>query len=83
MLESDGDFLGVKAIGLAKHGEKQMMNPSTHDRIKGEFHEVKGKLNEKVGQLTNDAGLEAAGKAESLGAQVQTIVSQVEKVFER
>jgi uncharacterized protein YjbJ (UPF0337 family) len=68
---------------LAGDGEKQMMNPSTNDRIEGKFHEVKGKIKEKAGQVTNDPGLEAEGKAENLGGKIQKKVGQVEKIFEK
>jgi uncharacterized protein YjbJ (UPF0337 family) len=57
------------------------MKPSTKDKAKGEFHEVKGKAKEKVGRATNNPDLEAEGQVEKIGGKVQTKIGQVEKVL--
>ena len=59
------------------------MKPSTNDRIKGKFHELKGAAKETAGQVTNNPNLEAKGQAEKLAGKVQKKVGQVEKVFEK
>ena len=43
------------------------MKPSTKDKAKGKFHEVKGKVKEKVGRATNKPDLEAEGQGEKIG----------------
>ena len=58
-----------------------MIKPSTKDRVKGDFHELKGKVKEKAGQLTNDPDLEADGQAEEITGKTQSKVGQVKKVF--
>jgi uncharacterized protein YjbJ (UPF0337 family) len=59
------------------------MKPSTTDRAKGKFHEVKGKVKEKVGRATNNPDLEADGQVEKIGGKVQKKIGQVEKVLEQ
>jgi uncharacterized protein YjbJ (UPF0337 family) len=59
------------------------MKPSTNDRVKGKFHEVKGTVKEKAGQLTNDPGLQAEGIVETAAGRVQGILGQVEKSLEK
>ena len=57
------------------------MKPSTKDKAKGKFHEVKGKVKEKVGRATNNPDLEAEGQGEKIGGKIQKKVGQVEKVL--
>lgn len=59
------------------------MKPSTKDRIKGKFHELKGNVKEKAGQVTNNPTLAAEGRNEELAGKVQTKVGQIEQVFEK
>lgn len=59
------------------------MKPSTKDRIKSKFHEVKGKAKETVGQVTNNPGLEAEGTAERLAGKIQNKIGQLAKVLEK
>ncbi|MGC2515529.1 MAG: CsbD family protein [Terriglobales bacterium] len=59
------------------------MKPSTKDKIKGTFHEVKGKVKEKAGQVTNNPDLKAEGTAEHTAGKVEKKVGQIEKVFEK
>jgi uncharacterized protein YjbJ (UPF0337 family) len=58
------------------------MKPSTRDKAKGTFHEVKGKVKEKVGRATNNPDLEVEGQVEQIGGKVQKKIGQVEKVLE-
>jgi uncharacterized protein YjbJ (UPF0337 family) len=62
---------------------RKQMNPSTKDKMKGTFHEVKGKVKEKAGQVTNNPDLKAKGKAENIAGKVEKKVGQIEKVLER
>jgi uncharacterized protein YjbJ (UPF0337 family) len=62
---------------------RKQMNPSTKDKIKGNFHEAKGELKKKTGQLTNNPDLEAKGRAEQNTGKVEKKVGQIEKVFEK
>jgi uncharacterized protein YjbJ (UPF0337 family) len=55
------------------------MKPSTKDKAKGTFHEVKGKVKEKVGRATNDPVLEAEGQIERTRGKIQKKIGQVEK----
>ena len=57
------------------------MKPSTKDKAKGKFHEVKGKVKEKVGRATNNPDLEAEGQVEKIGGKVQKKIGHVEKVL--
>ena len=57
------------------------MKPSTEDKAKGKFHEVKGKINEKVGRATNNPTLEAKGKGERIGGKMKTKFGQIEKTI--
>jgi uncharacterized protein YjbJ (UPF0337 family) len=57
------------------------MKPSTKDKAKGTFHEVRGKVKETVGRATNDPDLEAEGQVEKVGGKVQKKIGQVEKVL--
>jgi len=57
------------------------MKPSTKDKAKGTFHEVRGKVKETVGRATNDPDLEAEGQVEKVGGKVQKKLGQVEKVL--
>ena len=57
------------------------MKPSTKDKAKGKFHEVKGKVKAKVGRATNNPDLEAEGHVEKIGGKVQKKIGQVEKVI--
>ena len=59
------------------------MKPSTKDKAKGKFHEVKGKVKEKVGRATNNPDLEAEGQGEKIGGKIQKKIGQVEKVLGR
>ena len=59
------------------------MKPSTKDKAKGQFHEVKGKVKEKVGRATNNPDLEAEGQVEKIGGKVQKKIGQVENVLEK
>ena len=59
------------------------MSTSTKDEIKSTFHEVKGEIKKKVGQITNNADLEAEGKAEHHAGKVEKKVGQIKKVFEK
>jgi uncharacterized protein YjbJ (UPF0337 family) len=55
------------------------MKPSTKDKAKGTFHEVKGKVKEKVGRATQNPDLEVEGRVEQGRGKVQKKVGQVEK----
>ena len=57
------------------------MKPSTKDKAKGKFHEVKGKIKEKVGRATNNPTLEAEGKGERVGGKMKTKFGQIEKTI--
>ena len=57
------------------------MKPSTKDKAKGTFHEVKGKVKEKVGRATNNPDLEAEGRVEKIVGKVQRKIGQVKKVL--
>ena len=59
------------------------MKPSTTDKVKGKFHEVKGTVKEKAGQLTNNRGLEAESIVEKAAGKVQGILGRVEKSREK
>lgn len=59
------------------------MKPSTKDRIKGKFRELKGNVKEKAGQVTNNPTLAAEGRNDELAGKVQTKVGQIEQVFEK
>jgi uncharacterized protein YjbJ (UPF0337 family) len=59
------------------------MKPSTDDKAKGTFHEVKGKVKETVGRATNNPELEAEGLGENIGGKVQKKIGQVEKILEK
>lgn len=59
------------------------MTQSTKDQIEGTLHKVTGAVKEKVGQVLNSPGLTAEGQDEKLAGNVQTKVSQIEKVFEK
>ena len=59
------------------------MKPSTKNKMKGDFHEMKGKAKEKAGQVTNSPKLAAEGRNEKLAGKIQKKVGQVEKVFEK
>lgn len=56
-----------------------MLKPSTDDKAKGKFHEVKGTIKEKAGQIANDTDLEAKGNAEKNAGKVQNWIGRVEK----
>ena len=58
------------------------MKPSTKDKAKGKFHEIKGKVKEKAGQLTNNPSLEVEGTVEKAAGKVQGVIGQVEKALE-
>jgi uncharacterized protein YjbJ (UPF0337 family) len=57
------------------------MKPSTKDKAKGAFHEVKGKVKEKVGRATNNPDLEAEGQVEKIRGKLQKKIGQVKKVL--
>jgi uncharacterized protein YjbJ (UPF0337 family) len=57
------------------------MKPSTKDKAKGTFHEVKGKVKEKVGRATNNPDLEAEGQVEKIGGKIQKKIGEVKKVL--
>ena len=57
------------------------MKPSTKDQVEGELHEAKGKLKEQAGKLILDPKLEAEGKDEKHGGQLQQKIGQVEKLL--
>ena len=57
------------------------MRPSTKNKARGNFHEVKGKIKEKVGRATNDPDLEAEGRVENVAGKVQKKIGQVERIF--
>jgi uncharacterized protein YjbJ (UPF0337 family) len=59
------------------------MKPSTTDRVKGKFHEVKGRVKETAGQLTNNPELQAEGIVERAAGKVQGVLSQVERSLEK
>ena len=47
------------------------------DRIDGAVEKAKGSAKEIAGKITGDAKLEAEGKAQKLGGQVQNVVGGV------
>jgi uncharacterized protein YjbJ (UPF0337 family) len=57
------------------------MRPSTNDKAKGKFHEVKGAVKEKLGRAANNPRMQAEGKTEKLGGKVQKKIGQVEELF--
>ena len=57
------------------------MKPSTKDKAKGTFHEVKGKVKEKLGRATNNPDLEAEGQVEKIVGKVQRKIGQVKRVL--
>ncbi len=57
------------------------MKPSTKDKAKGTFHEVKGKVKEKVGRAMNNPDLEAEGQVEKIGGKIQKKIGEVKKVL--
>jgi uncharacterized protein YjbJ (UPF0337 family) len=57
------------------------MKPSTKDKAKGTFHEVKGNVKEKLGRATNNADLEAEGQVEKIVGKVQRKIGQVKRVL--
>ena len=57
------------------------MKPSTKDKARGTFHEVKGNVKEKVGRATNNPDLEAEGQVEKIVGKVQKKLGQVKKVL--
>jgi uncharacterized protein YjbJ (UPF0337 family) len=61
--------------------EESDMKPSTKDKAKGKFHEVKGKIKQKVGKTTNNPDFEVEGKNEKIAGKVQKKIGQVEKVL--
>jgi uncharacterized protein YjbJ (UPF0337 family) len=75
------DRTGTAALNPAK-GET-VMKPSTKDKAKGKFHEIKGKIKEKAGQLTHNPSLQAEGIVEEASGKVQGILGQVEKTLEK
>ena len=56
-----------------------MMKPSTDNKAKGKFHEVKGAIKQKAGELTKNPNLEADGRAEKNAGKVQKAVGKIEK----
>lgn len=59
------------------------MKPSTQDRAKGLFHQVKGNVKEQAGRATNNPDLTAEGQVEKISGKVQARIGQVEKVLEK
>jgi len=59
--------------------EEYAMKPSTEDKTKGAFHEVKGKIKEKAGKLSMDSKLEAEGNDEQRFGKVQQAIGKVKK----
>ncbi|MBZ5537722.1 MAG: CsbD family protein [Acidobacteriia bacterium] len=59
------------------------MKPSTKDKAKGKFHELRGKVKQKAGQLTNNPGLEAEGTVEKAAGKAQGIIGKVEKAVQQ
>jgi uncharacterized protein YjbJ (UPF0337 family) len=59
------------------------MKPSTKDKAKGKFHELKGTVKQQAGQLTNNPGLEVEGTVENAAGKVQGIIGQVEKAVQQ
>ena len=59
------------------------MKPSTDDKAKGKFHQVKGAVKEQAGRVTNNPDLTNEGQAEQVAGKVQKKVGQVKKVFEK
>jgi uncharacterized protein YjbJ (UPF0337 family) len=62
---------------------RKQMKPSTKDRIKGKFHEVKGKVKEKAGQLINNPDVKSEGRSENLAGKIRKKIGQVKDVFEK
>ena len=57
------------------------MKPSTEDRAKGKYHEVKGAAKEQAGKIVRDEDLEAEGTGEKIAGKVQKAVGKVEKAL--
>jgi len=57
------------------------MKPSTRDKAKGKFHEVKGRVKQIVGRATKNRRLEAGGLVEKTGGKVQKRIGQAEEVL--
>jgi uncharacterized protein YjbJ (UPF0337 family) len=58
------------------------MKPSTSDKARGTFHEVKGTVKQKVGRALHKPGLQAEGQVEKIGGKIQKKLGQVERALE-
>jgi len=71
--------VAAEALQLrALQGPRRNMKPSTKDKIKGSFHEVKGTIKEEVGKVTKDRNLKAKGRAEKKACYLQIFASFIE-----
>ncbi|HKM68005.1 MAG TPA: CsbD family protein [Candidatus Acidoferrum sp.] len=59
------------------------MKPSTKDKTKGKFHQLKGALKAKVGKATNNRRLQAAGIGEEVAGQIQLKLGKAETILEK
>jgi uncharacterized protein YjbJ (UPF0337 family) len=57
------------------------MKPSTKDKAKGTFENLKGKIKEPTGIITGRRKREAEGKDQKLAGRARKKLGQVEKVF--
>jgi uncharacterized protein YjbJ (UPF0337 family) len=57
------------------------MKPSTKDKAKGTFENLKGKIKEATGIITGRRKREAEGKDQKLAGRARKKLGQVEKVF--
>ena len=59
------------------------MKPSTKDKAKGKFHELKGAIRAKVGKATNNRRLQAAGIGEKVTGEMQVKLGRAETILEK
>ena len=55
------------------------MKSGTQDKAEGKLHQGKGKAKEVIGRAINNPEMEAEGKIEKLGGDVQEKVGDVKK----
>ena len=76
-------WIGLQIARFGDEEERQRMEQSTQDQIKGTARELKGKVKQKAGQVTNNPNLAAEGQNDKLAGKIQKKVGQIEKVFEK
>jgi uncharacterized protein YjbJ (UPF0337 family) len=56
------------------------MKSSTQDKAEGKWHKMKGKIKQAAGKLVGNHDLEAEGKVENIGGNVQKKVGEIKDV---